>query len=95
MVPLSACMKAGRAFPKTAREALRALGAAAQHRAFGLVLLKTQGTVRMPDTRNYHRHSLCGQEERASYEGSCIRCLGRQQCMLCLPALVDELIKSC
>eukprot|EP00903_Cladosiphon_okamuranus_P017674 g16275.t1 len=44
MVPLSACIKAGRAFPKTSREALRALGAAAQHRAFGLVLLKTQGT---------------------------------------------------
>eukprot|EP00752_Nemacystus_decipiens_P003774 g3475.t1 len=44
MVPLLACMKAGRAFPKTAREALRTLGAAAQHRAFGLVLLKTQGT---------------------------------------------------
>lgn len=46
MVQLSACIKAGRAFPKTAKEALRALGAAAQHRAFGLVLLKTQGTVR-------------------------------------------------
>lgn len=50
MVPLSACMKAGRAFPKIAREALRALGAAAQHRAFGLVLLKTQGTVRISGT---------------------------------------------
>lgn len=47
MVPLLACMKAGRVFPQTAREALRALGAAAQHRAFGLVVLKTQGTVRI------------------------------------------------
>lgn len=46
MVPLTACMKAGGdGFPKTAKEALRALGAAAQHKAFGLVLLKTQGTV--------------------------------------------------
>lgn len=47
MVPLSACMKAGQAFPNTAKEALRALGAAAQHKAFGLVLLKTQGAVSM------------------------------------------------
>lgn len=46
MVPLLACMKAGETFPNTAKEALRALGAAAQHKAFGLVLLKTQGAVR-------------------------------------------------
>lgn len=48
MVQLSACMKAGQGFPKTAKEALRAFGAAAQHKAFGLVLLKTQGTVSYP-----------------------------------------------
>lgn len=45
MAPLSVCMKAASTFPKTAKEALRALGAAAQHRGFGLVLLKTQGVV--------------------------------------------------
>lgn len=45
MVPLSACMKASPGYPKIAKEALRALGAAAQHRAFGLPLLKTQGAV--------------------------------------------------
>ncbi|CBJ28789.1 conserved unknown protein [Ectocarpus siliculosus] len=50
MVQLTACMKAGgEGFPKTAKEALRALGAAAQHKAFGLVLLKTQGTEVLSD----------------------------------------------
>ncbi|CAM9970461.1 unnamed protein product [Scytosiphon promiscuus] len=49
MVQLSACMKAGQRFPKTAKEALRAFGAAAQHKAFGLVLLKTQGTEVLSD----------------------------------------------
>lgn len=48
MVPLSVCMKAAATFPKTAKEALRALGAAAQHKAFGLVLLQTQGVVSSP-----------------------------------------------
>ncbi|CAN0361683.1 unnamed protein product [Ectocarpus sp. 12 AP-2014] len=50
MVPLTACMKAGGGgFPKTAKEALRALGAAAQHKAFGLALLKAQGTEVLSD----------------------------------------------
>lgn len=48
MAPLSVCMKAASTFPKTAKEALRALGAAAQHKAFGLVLLQTQGVVSSP-----------------------------------------------
>ena len=48
MAPLSMCMKAASTFPKTAKEALRALGAAAQHKAFGLVLLQTQGVVSWP-----------------------------------------------
>lgn len=47
--PLIVCMRGARVFPKTAREALRAMGAAAQHKAFGMVLLKTQGAVRLPD----------------------------------------------
>ena len=65
MVQLSACIKAGRAFPKTAKEALRALGAAAQHRAFGLVLLKTQGTVRISGNPNLARSCNClGLQER-------------------------------
>ncbi|CAM9199761.1 unnamed protein product [Laminaria digitata] len=49
MAPLSTCMKAASTFPKTAKEALRALGAAAQHKAFGLVLLKTQGVELLSD----------------------------------------------
>lgn len=40
------CMRGAHVFPKTAREALRAMGAATQHKAFGIVLLKTQGAVR-------------------------------------------------
>ena len=46
MVPLLACMKTAGPLPKTAKEALRALGAAAQHKSFGIVLMKTQGAVR-------------------------------------------------
>lgn len=48
MVPLSVCMKAAASgFPRNAKGALRALGAAAQHEVFGAVLLKTQGPVRI------------------------------------------------
>lgn len=64
MAPLMVCMKAGvtveggaavaTTFPKTAKEALRALGAAAQHKAFGMVLLKTQGPVRYALTSITH-----------------------------------------
>lgn len=43
---LTVCMRGAGVFPKTAREALRAMGAASQHKAFGMVLLKTQGAVR-------------------------------------------------
>ncbi|CAM9409161.1 unnamed protein product [Ascophyllum nodosum] len=45
MVPLLACMKTAGPLPKTAKEALRALGAAAQHKSFGIVLMKTQGAA--------------------------------------------------
>lgn len=48
MVPLSVCITAAGAdglFTRSAKEALRALGAASQHKAFGAVLLKTQGAV--------------------------------------------------
>lgn len=47
MRELGVCMAAGPEYPKSVKEALRALGAAAQHKAFGLALLKTsEGTVR-------------------------------------------------